>query len=269
MTNRKEIDEKNLLCNDFEDFLSDYLDGNLEREMRVAMAEHALRCPMCHALLNTVKSNLEICHEIPTPKFSATRLEARILNMTMPETAMSCGDFEESLTDYLDGFLVATQFHRWERHAMLCTNCSDLPGMVVRSIGACYTYKNEELPIPAGLHNKILQATLGTTNVHELKPSRINQIIETIRQWNFPISIPQLAPVAMMLLFAVLFLSQTVSADGLSGVYRTSFQMAQQTYQQGAETVYIGFNGKNETDVAPKHNTDPPIEPTFVTEEDK
>ena len=32
-------------------------------------------------------------------------LEARILVSTMPETAMGCEDFEEHLTDYLDGFL--------------------------------------------------------------------------------------------------------------------------------------------------------------------
>ena len=59
-----------------------------------------------------------------------THLEARILSMTMPETAMSCDEFENLLTDYLDGFLPAQVFHRWERHAVLCEKCTDLPGEV-------------------------------------------------------------------------------------------------------------------------------------------
>ena len=89
-------------------------------------------------------------HDLDTYNTDVTRLEARVLAMTAPETAMSCEDFEGYLTDYLDGFLPAHSFHRWERHAALCTKCEDLPGMVVRSIGACQTYKMEELAVPAG-----------------------------------------------------------------------------------------------------------------------
>ncbi len=59
-------------------------------------------------------------------------------------------------------FLPAPLFHRWERHAVLCDTCTDLPGMVVRSIAACYTYKMDELPAARGLHERILHATIGT-----------------------------------------------------------------------------------------------------------
>ena len=40
---------------------------------------------------------------------------------------MTCEEFEESLTDYLDGFLPAHNYHRWERHAALCDRCTELP----------------------------------------------------------------------------------------------------------------------------------------------
>jgi hypothetical protein len=143
-------DEKILKCSEFEGFLTDYLDGTLERTTHKAVAAHALRCPLCHSLLNEVKDALEVCRAITAPKASMTHLEARILTMTAPETAMSCKNFEEHLTDYLDGFIPAALFHRWERHAVLCEKCTDLPGEVVRSIAACYTYKMDELPIPAG-----------------------------------------------------------------------------------------------------------------------
>jgi anti-sigma factor RsiW len=128
-----------MLCSDFENFLTDYIEGAVGPDTNIKMAEHALRCPVCHELLSAVRSTLDACHVAPVPTPSR-ELEARILQRTMPETAMSCEDFEESLTDYLDGFLPAHLYHRWERHAALCDHCTELPGEVVRSIGACYSY---------------------------------------------------------------------------------------------------------------------------------
>lgn len=257
-------DEKILKCSEFEEFLTDYLDGTLDRQTHKAVAAHALRCPLCHALLNEVKDALSLCHEITAPKASMTHLEARILTMTAPETAMSCTQFEEHLTDYLDGFLPAMLFHRWERHAVLCEKCTDLPGEVVRSIAACYTYKMEEMPIPAGLHEKILQSTLGTTRAKAVKSSWTAQASEWMRGFRFPISVPQLAPVAMIMLFAVLFFGPTVSADGsFGGVYQKSFELAEQTYKDSTNAV-LGGSEINEK----KPNNQEPVRGTFVNNEE-
>ena len=245
----------------FEESLTGYLDNALDKPLKVAMAEHALQCPICHGLLNEVKSALELCHEISAPKHSMTHLEARILAMTAPETAMACQEFENYLTDYLDGFLPAAVFHRWERHAALCEQCTDLPGEVVRSIAACYTYKNEEMPLPEGLHAKILQATIGTERAGEVQASRISQIIERMRGWRFPIPMPQLAPVAMILMFAFLIFSQGVSADGsISQMYQKSFEFAGQTYQQGADIVL----GMEKIEQVPQQK---PIDGTYINNE--
>lgn len=233
-----ENDNKIIDCSQFEEFLTDYLDKTLDSITQKSVAAHAMRCPLCHGLLNEVKDALDLCHEMSAPKMSMTRLEARILNMTTPQTAMSCEEFEDYLTDYLDGFLPAKVFHRWERHAVLCEKCTDLPGEVVRSIAACYTYKLDELPVPAGLHERILEETLGTANAKAARASRISEVVEWVRGLRFPIPIPQLAPVAMMLIFAFLIFSQSVSADGsLSDVYQKSYQLAEQTYQQSAEVL--------------------------------
>jgi anti-sigma factor RsiW len=249
-------------CSNFEEFLTDYLDNVLDKPTKVAMAEHALQCPLCHALLNEVKTALEVCHEISPPKHSMTHLEARILSMTAPETAMVCQDFENHLTDYLDGFLPAGVFHRWERHAVLCEKCTNLPGEVVRSIAACYTYKTEEMPLPGGLHAKILQATIGTERARDVRASWISQTIEQLRGWRFPIPIPQLAPVAMIMMFAVLIFSQSVSADGsITQMYQKSFELAGQTYQQGANIV-LGTEK-----IEPKSNQEP-ISGTYINNED-
>ena len=233
--------QKLINCTQFEESLTDYLDKTLDRATFKAAAEHAISCPLCHSLLNEVKGALAVCRDLAEPKLPLTRLEAKILASTVPNASLHCEEFEDYLTDYLDGFLPAQVFHRWERHAVLCDDCTDLPGAVVRSLGAIIAYKTDELPLPAGLHERIMRETVGTVHAKEARPSMADQFKEWIRGFSFPISVPQLAPVAMMSLFAFLVFSQTVSADGsLTDVYAKSFQLAEQTYEQGA----AAWNGK-------------------------
>ena len=254
--------EQKIDCSRFEDSLTDYIDKTLATQTHKAVAAHAMSCPLCHSLLNEVKESLKLCREIAAPPTRMTHLEARVLSMTMPETAMGCDEFEGHLTDYMDGFLPATLFHRWERHAVLCNTCTDLPGMVVRSIAACYTYKTDELPIPAGLNARILQATLGTERAAEVKPSFGAQVAEWIRGLRFPVQVPQLAPVAMMMIFAFFVFSQTVSADGsLTGVYKKSVELAEQTYKQSADA----WSGNTQQ---PESGSQEPVTGTFAGQEE-
>ena len=224
-----------MLCTDFEVRLTDYLDGALAPAEQRGCAEHALRCPVCHELLNEVKNTIIECRasEAPAPSID---LEARILVSTVPETSMRCEEFERHLTDYLDGFLPAPLFHRWERHAALCDNCTELPGQVVRSIGACYSYISEEMAVPAGLHERILQATLGTTQAAEVRAPLQVRVVEWMRGWLDAVVQPQFATVATMVLIAVFVGTHTISDDGsIGGMYRASLRLAAQTYQQGAD----------------------------------
>ena len=223
-----------MLCTEFEDRLTDYLDGALEGETQRAFGEHALRCPVCHDLLNEVKNAIVECRADVPPQ-PTPGLEARILLRTAPETAMTCDEFEEHLTDYLDGFIPAALYHRWERHAALCTRCSDLPGQVVRAIGACSSYISDELPVPAGLHARILQATLGTTEAEAVRPPLGARITEWLRGWLDVMVTPQMATVATMVLLAVLVGTSTLSDDGsIAGMYNKSLRLASQTYNYGA-----------------------------------
>lgn len=218
-----------MLCPEFENQLTDYIEGVVGPDMNRQMAEHAMRCPVCHETLSAVRSTLEACRvsTVPTP---SRELEARILQRTIPESAMSCADFEEYLTDYLDGFLPANLYHRWERHAALCDNCTELPGEVVRAIGACYSYIAEEQPVPVGLNERILQATLGTVVPQEVKAPWTSRAASWLRSLLDPIVSPQLASVATMLLVAILVLTNTVSADGsIGGIYNVGLQLAEQT----------------------------------------
>lgn len=223
-----------MLCNEFENGLTDYLDSTLAPEVHKAFAEHAMRCPLCHELLSEVKHTMQACNAAGALEPSR-ELEARILVSTMPETAMSCEKFEDFLTDYLDGFLPAELYHRWERHAVLCASCTELPGDVVRAIGACHVYIGEEQPLPVGLHERILQATSETALAREIRSSLSERLAAWLRVWLDPIISPQLATVATMLLVAVFVLTNTVSADGsISGVYSASMRLVQQSTPTGA-----------------------------------
>jgi hypothetical protein len=225
-----------MLCAEFEDRLTDYLDGALAGDAQRTFAEHALRCPVCHELLSEVKNAILECRTAPVPAPSV-ELDARILQQTAPETAMTCEDFEAHLTDYLDGFLPASLYHRWERHAALCAGCSDLPGDVVRAIGACYSYISEEQPLPAGLHENILQATLGTTQAEQVRAPWHARVTDYVRQWLDVVVSPQLASVAAMVLLAVLVGTSTISPDGsIGGLYNATLRLAAQTYAHGANT---------------------------------
>jgi anti-sigma factor RsiW len=171
-----------MLCNDFQNGLTDYLEGMLEPDVHRTFAEHALRCPVCHETLTEVKNTMQACRAADSLE-PPRELEARILLNTMPETAMTCADFEEFLTDYLDGFLPASLYHRWERHAVLCERCTELPGEVVRAIGTCYIYLSEEQPIPAGLNERILQATSGTELSAQIRASLSSRVASWLRVW--------------------------------------------------------------------------------------
>lgn len=239
-----------MLCVDFESQLTDYLEGVIGPETNRLMAEHAMRCPVCHETLLAVKSTLDACRIAAVPAPSKD-LEARILLRTVPETAMSCEDFEEFLTDYLDGFLPANLYHRWERHAALCDRCTELPGEVVRSIGACYTYISEEKPVPAGLNERILKATLGTETANEMKAPWTSRVASRLRLWLDPIVSPQLVTVATMILVAILVLTNTVSADGsIGGIYNASLELAERTTGKAA-VKQISDDLKIEPEAAP------------------
>lgn len=218
-----------MLCHEFENLLTDYLDGALEPQENKEFAEHAIRCPVCHDLLGEVKNTLLACASSEAPPADAG-LEARILLNTVPQTTINCSEFEDHLTDYLDGFLLAPLYHRWERHAALCADCSALPGDVVRAIGACYTFKQDELPVPAGLEARILQSTIGNVLPQQVRAPVTARLIEWLRGSLDLIVSPQLASVATMLLVSVFVLTNTVSTDGsVGGIYHASLQLAERT----------------------------------------
>jgi hypothetical protein len=147
---------------------------------------------------------------------------------------------------------------------VLCEACTDLPGDVVRALGAVVAYKTDELPVPVGLHERILQQTIGTERARAAKPGFWEQFTAWVQGLRFPISVPQLAPVALMAAFAFMVFSQTVSADGsLTDVYQKGVLLAEETYKQGADALGRGIEPQQQ------QNADPITGTTYVEEQKK
>jgi hypothetical protein len=217
-----------MLCYEFEDRLTDYLDGVLDVETHKNFAAHAMRCPVCHDLLSEVKNTLVACSASEAPPASAG-LEARILMKTMPEASLTCAEFEEHLTDYLDGFLIAPLYHRWERHAALCDSCSELPGAVVRA-NRCLLHlqagrTDSSLPVSK---LESCKARLAMFCRNRSGPRSLHVWSSGCAERLDPIVSPQLASVATMLLVSIFVLTNTVSTDGsVGGIYHATVQLAQ------------------------------------------
>ncbi len=227
-----------MTCAEFEELLSDYLEETLGKAEHVACATHVIGCTACHQLLNEVRSTIEACHSMAAPTDGMSPLEVRILARTAPGALLDCGRFEEHLTDYLDGFLEATVYHRWERHASVCSDCGDLPGTVIRSLAACASVRWDQVSVPDGLERRILDATVGETRIRAAKPRVGDAALEWLKSLGSGLPLPQMASFAAIMLFAAVFLVDGVSADGsVSGVYTRGFELASQTYRQGAEVV--------------------------------
>lgn len=228
----------NMTCAEFEELLSDYLEERLGKAERAACATHVIGCGSCHELLNQVRTAVDACRSMGSPTASMTPLEARILESTASDALLGCSRFEEHLTDYLDGFLEASVFHRWERHAAVCGECSDLPGAVVRSLAACASVRWDQVEFPVGLEARLFGIARQETAVASTRTRAFGTGLRGTLRLTRRLQLPRLASVAAVVLFAFIFLVDGVSGDGsVSGVYAKGFELAARTYQQGADVV--------------------------------
>src|SRR5262245_37142747 len=134
-------------CERFDSLLAEYVDGGLEQDVRKAMAGHSLKCRACRALVDDVKVKLrEVVRECEIN--TNPRLEAVLELIPESESGLSCTSFEALVSDFLDGFVHASVYHRFARHSDVCSNCSRVLTDVVYAVAACHsvhTYEEHEV----------------------------------------------------------------------------------------------------------------------------
>ncbi|HXG95039.1 MAG TPA: zf-HC2 domain-containing protein [Blastocatellia bacterium] len=220
-------------CSIFEDKLSDYLDDALLPSDASLFREHALQCRACRALLDELKSALSDCKdEIEAPAM----LEAALLMIPSEHAPIDCFGFEELITEFLDGFVPAPVYHRFEEHAAQCEACSSLLTEIVYAIAACHSvHTYEEVDAPDSLINRLVAIMPKRARMRMRIRDRVTALVA--RMLPRPSQNPRwrLVTAAGLACATVAFLFLGFSDDGsVKGIFRQAQTKASELYDEGA-----------------------------------
>jgi len=224
-------------CTTFENGLSDYFDGLLEPGDASLFRAHALQCRTCRTLMDDVKAAINACQNQEDVEPSLM-LESSLTAIPSGHRAISCCGFEDLITEFLDGFVPAPTYHRFEEHVEKCAECSGLLTGVVYAVAACHSVHTfEEVEVPERL----------VTGLLTLMPERESSLARRFAE-RFAAFAGQLIPrptqsarwtfaTAASLAFATfLLLLFGFSDDGtVTGIYRQAHVKISELYTQGAD----------------------------------
>ena len=137
-------------CNRFESLVSDYFDGLLAPADAALFRTHALQCRACRSLMDDVKAAISACRkqdDLEPP----VALQTALSTIPAEYGSLGCSGFEELITEFLDGFVPAQTYHRFEQHTEECEMCSTLLTGVVYAVAGCHsvhTFEEVEVAEP-------------------------------------------------------------------------------------------------------------------------
>lgn len=147
-------------CVQFEELMSEYLDGGLVRGERRQFAEHLLACRECHSLFNDVRDTMVVCHHLKDAAVSAAipfqAFEQRLLQATSAGEMLSCSTLDVLISDYFDGLIEGSSETIFTEHFTSCERCHQLVEGVRQSLE-----EPEALELPEHLYYRIIAATSG------------------------------------------------------------------------------------------------------------
>ena len=230
-------DEEIMNCSKFEETLSDYVDGVLAPTAQSLAAEHVLSCRTCRTLLDDVRSAMGECRqafEVETP------FELDILLEMIPDECaeLKCFGFEELITEFLDGFVPASTYHRFEEHEAECSTCSKLLTGVVYAVAACHSvHTYEECEVPESVTANLLaimperRASLAARLAEQARTltGRLMSRTTSGLRWSFATGSALAFATFAILLFGF-------SDDRtVAGIYRQAHVKVAELYSQGAD----------------------------------
>jgi predicted anti-sigma-YlaC factor YlaD len=224
-------------CSKFESALSDYFDGLLTPQNATLFRTHALQCRACRSLMDDVKLAISECQQqddIEPPPL----LESNLAAIPTDHQALSCSGFEDLTTEFLDGFLPASTYHRFEEHTEECVECSTLLTGVVYAVAACHSVHTfEEVEVPDPLLARLIAmmprrapglARRATDHLTRLASYLLPRPTQSAR-WTFATAASLAFATFALLLFGF-------SDDGtVGGIYRQAHVRVSELYTQGAD----------------------------------
>jgi hypothetical protein len=165
-------------------------------------------------------------------------LETALLTIPPELAPLDCGQYEGLITEFLDGFVPAPTYHRFEEHAGQCDECSRLLTGVVFAIAACHSVHTfEELEVPEPLVRSLIALAPETRrSVTRRVADRVAAFAAALiprgtqsARWTF-------ATAALLAVATLALLFLGFSDDGtVSGIYRQAHVKASELYTQGAD----------------------------------
>ncbi len=224
-------------CNRFESLLSDYFDGLLVPGEAALFRTHSLQCRACRSLMDDVKAAISDCRqqddlEPPLP------LQTALSAIPAEHGALGCNGFEELITEFLDGFVPAQTYHRFEQHTEECDRCSTLLTGVVYAVAGCHSVHTfEEVEVAEPVLARLIAI------MPERAPSVAHRIADRFAafaghllpgttqsaRWTFATAASLAFATFAVLLFGF-------SDDGtVNGIYRQAHVKISELYTQGSD----------------------------------
>jgi predicted anti-sigma-YlaC factor YlaD len=235
---------KTMDCRKFQEKLGDYFDSSLQPLEAKLFRAHALQCRACRSVMDELKTVINVCKrqdDLEPP----VSLEEALAAIPDEHAAFGCRAFEALITEFLDGFVPAPIYHRFEEHAETCDACSTLLTGVVYAVAACHSVHTfEELDVPEDLISGLVAVMPRRKRPMTFRiASRITSLAENLipratqnARWTF-------GTAASLSLAMFTFLLFGFSDDGtVSGVYRQARVRASELYSQGAD-IYTETDG--------------------------
>jgi hypothetical protein len=222
-------------CRRFEDQISDYIDGAIRPAEATLFREHSLQCRACRSLFDEVKGALHDC-KMGDEFDTSPVLESALITIAGESADFGCRAFEEQITEFLDGFVPAPVYHRFEEHASECGKCSSLLTDVVYAVASCHSvHTYEEVEAPESLFDK-LAAIARKTVARRTASSRITAFAARLMPKTTPGPRWTFATAASLVFATFAFLLFGFSDDGtVAGIYRQAHVKFGQLYSHGAD----------------------------------
>lgn len=234
------VHQHSMDCNRFEDGLSDYFDGLLAPSDASEFRAHALQCRACRSLMDDVRAAIGACRDHQELELPVL-LESSLNSIPAGNDRLGCVGFEELITEFLDGFVPAPAYHRLEKHAEKCGDCSGLLTAVVYAVAACHSVHTfEEVEVTEALLGRLMAmmperktglVRRAVTRVSDLAGQLIPRPTQSAR-WTFATAASLAVATFALLLFGF-------SDDGtITGIYRQAHVKVSELYTQGTD-VYM------------------------------
>lgn len=224
-------------CNRFESVLSDYFDGLLGTADATMFRAHSLQCRACRSLMDDVKAAISACQQ-QDDLAPSELLQTTLAAIPAEQGALECSRFEELITEFLDGFVPARTYHRFEEHSEECNECSTLLTGVVYAVAGCHSVHSfEEVDVEEPLMARLLAIMperspgFGRRVADRIATVAARVIPHTTQsaRWTFATAASLAFATFALLLFGF-------SDDGtVKGIYRQAHVKASELYTQGAD----------------------------------